>query len=125
MGTSEFYRVLEANPAVLDSLVIDTSSLDSAGELVGFVVLVGNKVLDEELVSELKSAIRRELSPRHVPNRFIQVKEIPRTLNGKKLEVPIRRLLLGEELSKVASMGSLANPDSLMEVYEAARRGRS
>ncbi|NNN13537.1 MAG: acetoacetate--CoA ligase [Acidimicrobiaceae bacterium] len=125
MGTSEFYRVLEANPAVLDSLVIDTSSLDSAGELVGFVVLVGNKVLDDELVSELKSAIRRELSPRHVPNRFIQVKEIPRTLNGKKLEVPIRRLLLGEELSKVASMGSLANPDSLMEVYEAARRGRS
>ena len=122
MGTSEFYRVLEANPAVLDSLVIDTSSLDSAGELVGFVVLVGNKVLDDELVGELKSSIRRELSPRHVPNRFIQVKEIPRTLNGKKLEVPIRRLLLGEELSKVASMGSLANPDSLMEVYQAAQR---
>ncbi len=125
MGTSEFYRVLEANPSVLDSLVIDTSSLDSPGELVGFVVLVESKVLDDELVGELKAAIRRELSPRHVPNRFIQVKEIPRTLNGKKLEVPIRRLLLGEELSKVASMGSLANPDSLMEVYEAAKSAKN
>ena len=119
MGTAEFYRVVEAIDGVVDSLVIDTSALDRTGELVLFVVT--DQADHEALTSRIRAALREELSPRHVPDQVFYVSGVPKTLNGKKLEVPIRRLFLGSSLAEVASRDSVANPDVLAE-YEALAR---
>ncbi|HEV7649569.1 MAG TPA: acetoacetate--CoA ligase [Actinophytocola sp.] len=111
MGTSEFYRVVEAFDEVADSLVIDTSS-DTEGELLCFLVLAPGASL-ESLEPTLRSTLRSALSPRHVPDRFIQVAEVPRTLNGKKCEVPVKKILAGTPPEKAVSRDALANPDSL------------
>jgi acetoacetyl-CoA synthetase len=111
MGTSEFYRVVEGFDEVADSLVIDTSS-DTEGELLCFLVLAPGVSL-EALEPTLRSTLRRALSPRHVPDRFIQVAEVPRTLNGKKCEVPVKKILAGTPPEKAVSRDALANPDSL------------
>ncbi|MEU5690911.1 acetoacetate--CoA ligase [Actinosynnema sp. NPDC020468] len=113
MGTSEFYRVVEGVEGVEDSLVIDTSGAGQAdGELLCFVVLADGVTL-ESLEPALKSALRTELSPRHVPNRFVVVDEIPRTLNGKKCEVPVKKILAGTPAEKAVSRDALRNPTSL------------
>jgi acetoacetyl-CoA synthetase len=114
MGTSEFYRVVEQIPEIADSLVVDTGSLsDAAGTLYLFVVLAPGAVLDTALRRRIKSDVRRELSPRHVPDQIRSVPAVPRTLNGKKLEVPVKRLLLGASPESVASRDTLANPQAL------------
>jgi acetoacetyl-CoA synthetase len=114
MGTSEFYRVVEQIPEIADSLVVDTGSLaDASGTLYLFVVMVPGSVLDSELRRRIASEVRRELSPRHVPDQILAVPAVPRTLNGKKLEVPVKRLLLGADPSRVASRDTLANPVAL------------
>jgi len=111
MGTSEFYRVVESFPEVQDSLVIDTSA-DTEGELLCFLVLADDVDLTT-LEPALRSELRRALSPRHVPDRFIQVTEVPRTLNGKKCEVPVKKILAGMPADRAVSRDALANPDSL------------
>ena len=111
MGTSEFYRVVEGFDEVADSLVIDTSS-DKEGELLCFLVLAPGASL-EALEPALRKSLRAALSPRHVPDRFIEVTEIPRTLNGKKCEVPVKKILAGTPPEKAVSRDALANPDSL------------
>lgn len=111
MGTSEFYRVVEGFDFVLDSLVIDTSS-DVEGELLCFLVLAPDVTLDA-VSDRLRKALRSALSPRHVPDRFIVVSEVPRTLNGKKCEVPVKKILAGVPPSKAVSLDALANPSSL------------
>jgi acetoacetyl-CoA synthetase len=111
MGTSEFYRVVEAFDEVADSLVIDTSA-DREGELVCFLVLVEGATL-ESLEPSLKSALRSALSPRHVPDRFVVIKEVPRTLNGKKCEVPVKKILAGVPPEQAVSRDALANPEAL------------
>ncbi len=122
MGTSEFYRVVEQIPEIADSLVVDTGSLsDSAGTLYLFVVLAPGAVLDTALRRRIESDLRRELSPRHVPDQISTVKAVPRTLNGKKLEVPIKRLLLGAAPESVASRDTLANPTALDDFAALAR----
>jgi len=113
MGTSEFYSAIEALEGVVDSMVVDREFLGRASELLLFVVLRPGQVLDEALRTRIRSALRISLSPRFVPDRVIQAPEVPRTLSGKKLEVPIRRLLLGEPLQRVAQPDTMANPDSL------------
>ncbi len=128
MGTSEFYRVVEQLPEVADSLVVDTSALDRAGandRLWLFVVLAPGLGLglDDALKKKLKDTIRRELSPRHVPDEIRVVAEVPRTLNGKKLEVPIKKILQGTAADKAASRDTLANPaalDAFVEIAELA-----
>jgi acetoacetyl-CoA synthetase len=113
MGTSEFYRVVEGFAEVADSLVIDTTSVGQPeGELLCFLVLAPGATI-EDLEPKLKTALRAELSPRHVPNRFIVVTEIPRTLNGKKCEVPVKKILAGTAPDKAVSRDALVNPDSL------------
>ncbi|MBA8827454.1 acetoacetyl-CoA synthetase [Saccharopolyspora lacisalsi] len=113
MGTAEFYRVVEGFESVVDSLVVDTSGAgESEGELLCFLVLAEGASLDE-LQPELKAALRAELSPRHVPNRFIQVSEVPHTLNGKKLEVPVKKILAGAAPDQAVSRDALSNPDAL------------
>jgi len=114
MGTSEFYRVVEALPEVQDSLVVDTGSLtDHSGKLWLFLVLRGGLVLDAALVQRVRDTLRNTLSPRHVPDEIREVRVIPRTLNGKKLEVPVKRLLLGVAPEAAASASTLADPSAL------------
>ena len=113
MGTSEFYRVVERLPEVTDSLVVDTGQLGRPGRLVLYVVLAEGRELDDDLIAQLRGALRSELSPRHVPDEIHQVPGIPRTLSGKKLEVPVRKILLGTPVAEAADPDALANPEVL------------
>jgi acetoacetyl-CoA synthetase len=112
MGTAEFYRVVENRDDVVDSLVIDTSRAGTEGELLCFVVLApGVSLADAE--PSLRRDLREQLSPRHVPNKFYEVKAIPRTLNGKKCEVPVKKILAGVAVEQAISKDALSDPDSL------------
>jgi acetoacetyl-CoA synthetase len=122
MGTSEFYRVVEDLPEVLDSLVIDTSQLDVEGKLYLFLVLREEETFDGSLKAQIVSAIRTHLSPRHVPDEIHVIPEVPRTLNGKKLEVPIKKILNGASWDKAVSMDALANPSSIRFFSELSSR---
>jgi acetoacetyl-CoA synthetase len=113
MGTSEFYRVVERLPEITDSLVVDTGQLGQPGRLVLYVVLAEGRHLDDALIAQLRGVLRSELSPRHVPDEIHQVPGIPRTLSGKKLEVPVRKILLGTPVAEAADPDALANPEVL------------
>jgi acetoacetyl-CoA synthetase len=113
MGTSEIYRAVSAIPEVLDALVVDVQRAGTDGWMPLFVVLRPGAALTDELEDEIKRRIREQCSPRHVPDEIFQVKEVPRTLSGKVLEVPVKRILMGEAPETAASRDSLANPGSL------------
>jgi acetoacetyl-CoA synthetase len=117
MGTSEFYRVVESLPDVIDSLVIDTSAAGVEGRLLLFVVLREGASLDE-VTAAVRKLIRSQLSPRHVPDQVIAVSAVPRTINGKKCEVPVKRILAGVPLDKAVSRGALADPASMTPFVE-------
>ena len=123
MGTADFYAVVEGHEQVLDSLLVDTTDLGAAtdGELLCFIVLAPGAALPEVELA-LRQALRTEISPRHVPDRFFVVHEIPRTLNGKKCEVPVKRILAGVDPDHAVSRDALQNPDSLATFIEMARR---
>jgi acetoacetyl-CoA synthetase len=118
LGTADFYTVVEAQPEVADSLVVH---LEEGDELLLFVVTVEGVELDDDLRDRLCRTLRRELSPRHVPDRIEAVPAVPRTLSGKKLEVPVKRVLVGADPDKVASRGSLVDPDALAYYTRYAR----
>jgi acetoacetyl-CoA synthetase len=122
MGTSEFYRVIEGLSDIVDSLVIDTGELGREGELLMFVVLVADRRLDEHLEASIREKLRTELSPRHVPDEIHAVGAVPYTLNGKKVEVPVKRILLGTPVEQAVSRAAVANPDSLLYFAELARQ---
>ena len=118
LGTSDFYAVVESLPEVADSLVVhleDDGDPDDVGmgELLLFVALAPGAELDDDLRTRINTALRSELSPRHVPDRIEAVPAVPRTLSGKKLEVPVKRILTGTPVDDAASRGSLADPTSL------------
>ena len=113
MGTSEFYRIVEELPEVTDSLVIDTGTLGTEGRLVLYLVLAPGATLDDALRTKIRTLLRSELSPRHVPDEMHQVPGVPRTLSGKKLEVPVRKILTGTPVDAAADRDSLANPEVL------------
>jgi acetoacetyl-CoA synthetase len=108
MGTSEIYSAVEGVPEVMDSLVVDVDE-----SMLLFVVLRPGTELDEELRARLRQRLREACSPRHVPDEIEVIAEIPRTLSGKKLEVPVKKILLGADPEHVASRDSLANPAAL------------
>ncbi len=124
LGTGEFYSVVEDFPELADALVVHLEDDGGGmGELLLFVVPSPAAIVDEQLLARVRSALRGELSPRHVPDDIIAVAAIPRTLTGKKLEAPVKRILRGEPAEKVASRDSLADPSALDEfVTLAARR---
>jgi acetoacetyl-CoA synthetase len=122
MGTSEFYRVVEGVDEITDSLVVDVSEPGGEGRLLLFVVLRPGVELDGELERRLRDLVRRELSPRHVPDEVHAIAEVPRTLSGKKLEVPVKRILTGVPLERAVSEGALANPDAIHAVVALATR---
>lgn len=113
MGTSELYRAVENLPEVMDSLVVDLEYLGRESYMPLFVVLRPGCELTDELKARIIARIREALSSRHVPNEIFQIDEIPRTLSGKKLELPVRKLLLGHPVEKVVNRDSMSNPQSL------------
>lgn len=113
MGTSEIYSAVEALPEVLDSMVVDLEYLGRESYMPLFVVLRPELVLDDGLKQRLNDAIRKALSPRFMPNEIFQVPEIPRTLSGKKQELPIKKLLLGQPIEKVVNREAMSNPQAL------------
>jgi acetoacetyl-CoA synthetase len=123
MGTSEFYRVVDALPEVNDSLVIDTSAAGAEGRLLLFVVLADGASL-EPVTERLRADIRSQLSPRHVPDEIRQIGAVPRTINGKKCEVPVKRVLAGVPLEKAVSAGALADPASMQPFVDLVSRGQ-
>ncbi|MES2104125.1 MAG: AMP-binding protein, partial [Pseudomonadota bacterium] len=122
MGTSEIYRAVESLPEVLDSLVVDLEYLGQESYMPLFVVLRPGTELDEELVQGIRNTIRSALSSRHVPNEIFAVAEIPRTLSGKKMELPIKKLLMGTAIDKIANRDAMANPGSLAYFEQFATR---
>ncbi|HEX6417196.1 MAG TPA: acetoacetate--CoA ligase [Acidimicrobiales bacterium] len=113
MGTAELYTVIESLPEVADSLVVHIEDPGGPGRLLLFVTPVEGARLDDDLRDRLVRALRTELSPRHVPDEIHEVPGVPRTLSGKKLEVPVKRILTGTDPDSAASRGSLANPEVL------------
>jgi acetoacetyl-CoA synthetase len=148
MGTAEIYRVVEESPDVLDSIVVDLEYLGKESFMALFVVLRAQagatRSLDGEsagrasrdplaspaetgiapaLRKQLLESIRQRLSARHVPNEVFAIADVPRTLSGKKMEVPVKKLLLGHPIEKAANRDSMSNPSSL-DYFVAFARGR-
>ena len=124
MGTSEIYQVVESLDEVVDSLMIDLEALGRESYLPLFVVLREGINLDEALQQKIRQKIRTDISPRHVPNEIFAIEQIPYTLSGKKMEVPIRKILLGQPVEKAANPGAMRNPDSLQFFVKLAERLR-
>ena len=124
MGTGEIYRTVLAFDEVVDAVVVDVPDRDpsSPSRMHLFVVLRDGVPLDDDLVARLRRRLREECSPRHVPDDVVQVAEVPRTLSGKVLEVPIKRILMGEDPDRAVSRGSLANPAALDSFVALARQ---
>lgn len=113
MGTAELYRAVEDLPEVLDSLVIDLEGLGGASFMAFFVVLAPGITLDDALKVRIKHKIRANLSARHVPDEVYAIAEVPRTLNGKKMETPIKRILMGQPPEKALNRDTMANPQTV------------
>jgi acetoacetyl-CoA synthetase len=113
MGTSEIYRVVEEFDEVLDSLVVDLEYLQRESFMALFVVLREGFALDDSLRSRLMNAIREKLSARHLPNDIYVIPSVPRTLSGKKLEIPVKKILLGHPVDKAVNRASMVNPESI------------
>ena len=113
IGTAEIYRAVLASDEVVDALAIDVPRPNTDGWLMLFVVLRPGASLDEALVAEIRRRIREDCSPRHVPDEIVEIDEVPRTLSGKVLEVPVKRILSGAPAEEVVSRESLANPAAL------------
>jgi acetoacetyl-CoA synthetase len=113
IGTSEIYRAVEAIPEVSDSMALDLPIEGEGGTLVLFVALTKGRKLDTELESKIRAKVRSDLSPRYVPDEIMEVPSVPKTLNGKKLEVPIKRILMGGDPAKSINRDSIADPASV------------
>ncbi len=122
MGTSEIYRAVASVEDVVDSLVVDVPRPGTEGWMALFVVLREGAELDEELIARIKRRVREHCSPRHVPDDIYAIAEVPRTLSGKALEVPVKRILAGTPVAQAASKDSLANPAALDYFVELAAR---
>jgi acetoacetyl-CoA synthetase len=124
IGTSEIYRIVESIPEVVDSLVIDLEGLGGRSYMPLFVVTKDGIPLDKKLTAEIKLNIRNDLSPRYIPDQIFQVSALPRTLNGKKLEVPVKKIFLGMDPSKVLNRDSVSNLDALDNLIQMAKHIR-
>jgi acetoacetyl-CoA synthetase len=121
MGTSEIYRAVMSLDEVVDALVVDVPRPGTDGWMPLFVVLREGASLDDELIAAIRQRVRADCSPRHVPDEIRQIAEVPRTLSGKILEVPVKRILTGTPAEQAASRESLANPEALDTFVELAQ----
>lgn len=122
MGSSEIYRVVEDMPEVLDSLIIGMERSGGGYYMPLFIVLRPGVALDDALKARIRDKIRSNLSPHHVPDDVFVIPEVPRTLNGKKLEVPVKKLFMGAPMEKAISVDSMSNPQAMQYFVEFARR---
>jgi len=122
MGTSEIYRAVLSIEEIVDALVVDVPRPGTDGWMPLFVVMRDGAELDEELPGEIARRVRERCSPRHVPDEVFEIDEVPRTLSGKVLEVPVKKILMGTPVEKAASRDSLANPRSLDYFVAMAKR---
>ena len=113
MGTAEIYRVVLAVDEITDALVVDIPREGEDDWMPLFVVLREGAELDDDLVKRIRTRVREDCSPRHVPNEIVAVEAVPRTLSGKVLELPVKRILMGTPPEQAASRDSLANPEAL------------
>lgn len=113
MGSADIYAVVERLDGIADSLVVGAERPDGGYFMPLFVVTTGGRDFDEALRDRIRTAIRQELSPRHVPDVIVPVPAVPRTLTGKKLEVPVKRLLQGARVADVAGPGTVTHPEML------------
>src|SRR5579883_1872866 len=125
MGSSEIYRVVEDMPEVLDSLIIGAELPGGRYYMPLFVVLKEDTVLDDALKARIREKIRSSVSPHHVPDEIIAIQEVPRTLNGKKLEVPVKKLLMGTPPEKAINVDAVGTPQALQYFVEFARKRTS
>ena len=124
MGTSEIYRAVLSLDEILDALVVDVPRDGEENWMPLFVVLADDVELDDELTKRIARVVREQCSPRHVPSEVMAIAEVPRTLSGKVLEVPVKRILMGTPPEQAASRESLANPEALDFFAELATAGR-
>lgn len=124
IGTSEIYRVIEDMPEILDSLVVDLEYLGRPSYMPLFVVLAPGATLDDTLRARINDRVKSALSARYVPNEIFEIAEVPRTLSGKKLELPIKKILLGAPAEKVANPDSMSNPHTIAYFAAFAERTR-
>jgi acetoacetyl-CoA synthetase len=122
MGTSEIYRAVLGLDEIVDALVVDIPRPGTEGWMPLFVVLREGAELDDDLRKEIARRVRSQCSPRHVPDEVFPIAEVPRTLSGKVLEVPVKRILMGTPAEQAASRDSLANPAALDYFSEMAAR---
>jgi acetoacetyl-CoA synthetase len=122
MGTSEIYQAVAKIPDVVDCLVVDLEALGQESYMPMFVVLRPDAVLDDELQDRIRGIIRRDISPRHVPNEIFAIKEVPRTLSGKKMEVPIRKILMGFPPEQAANLDAMRNPETIQFFVDLAEK---
>jgi len=113
IGTSEIYRVVESIPEIVDSLAIDLEGQEGTGRMILFVATVPGTKVDPDLVAKIRSRIKADLSPRYVPDEVVEAPSVPKTLNGKKLEVPIKKVLVGGDPAKVLNRDSISDPASV------------
>jgi acetoacetyl-CoA synthetase len=122
MGTSEIYRAVLSLDEIVDALVIDLPRESTDGWMSLFVVLREGARLDDELRGAIRRRLREDCSPRHIPDEIVPIAEVPRTLSGKVLEVPVKRIMMGTPPEQAASRESLANPSALDAIVELAAR---
>ena len=125
MGTSEIYQAIERIPEIVDSLVVDLEALGQESFMPLFVVLREGVSLDDTLQDRIRIRIRQDISPRHVPNEIYRIEQVPMTLSGKKMEVPVRKILMGFPPEQTANLDAMRNPESLqffVDLAEARRR---
>jgi acetoacetyl-CoA synthetase len=120
MGTAEIYSAVLAVDEVVDALVVDVPRAGTEGFMPLFVVLRPGVTLDDELEARIRTRVRSDCSPRHVPDAVLAVPAVPRTLSGKALELPVKRILMGQPTDVVVSRDSLANPEALAFFEEVA-----
>ena len=118
LGTSDIYRYVESIPSIQDSLVIELEETGGSSRLLLFVVLEGGRVMDSATVESIRGKIRRDVSSRFVPDEIIAIPDVPRTINGKKMEVPIKKILMGIAPEKALDIDSMSNPGSLAYFLE-------
>ena len=121
MGSSEIYSVVEDLPEIRDSLIVGFETADGEYHMPLFVVLNEGAALDDALKGKINKSIRSALSPRHVPDTIFAISEVPHTLNGKKLEVPVKKILAGFPADKAVNRDSMANPETISYFVDLAR----
>lgn len=125
MGSSEIYRVIERIPEVLDSLVVGAELAHGRYYMPLFVVLKAEIELDDALIAQIKKKLRSTISPHHVPDEILSIPEVPRTLSGKKMEVPIKKLLMGIPVEQAISIDAMSNPQTIPYFLELAQKLKS